>query len=128
MVSYYTAVFGAAIVITTIATLYARNLNGQSNKVRRLTVPRSAQDELATQNAFLRSAPPFRKQVGTSPAFKRFQLQYLGVYYCMMAGDWLQGPYVYALYDSYGFSQEDIAVTNQFGRMGVVLWRGRGSL
>jgi len=27
-----------------------------------------------------------------------------------MAGDWLQGPYVYALYDSYGFSQEDIAV------------------
>jgi len=32
------------------------------------------------------------------------------VYYFMMAGDWLQGPYVYALYDSYGFSQEDIAV------------------
>ena len=26
------------------------------------------------------------------------------------AGDWLQGPYVYALYDSYGYSQEDIAV------------------
>ncbi len=35
---------------------------------------------------------------------------YLLVYYCMMAGDWLQGPYVYALYDSYGFHQHDIAV------------------
>ena len=32
------------------------------------------------------------------------------VYWLMMAGDWLQGPYVYALYSSYGFSQEDIAV------------------
>ena len=27
-----------------------------------------------------------------------------------MMGDWLQGPYVYALYSSYGFSQHDIAV------------------
>jgi len=28
----------------------------------------------------------------------------------MMAGDWLQGPYVYALYMGYGFTKEDIAV------------------
>jgi MFS family permease len=26
-----------------------------------------------------------------------------------MTADWLQGPYVYALYDSYGFSSHDIA-------------------
>lgn len=26
----------------------------------------------------------------------------------MMAGDWLQGPYVYALYDHYGFSRGQI--------------------
>ena len=41
----------------------------------------------------------------------------------MMAGDWLQGPYVYALYDSYGFSQEDIAVSDrktERGHTGVV--------
>lgn len=31
----------------------------------------------------------------------------------MMAGDWLQGPYVYALYSSYGFTQEEIAVYNR---------------
>jgi MFS family permease len=49
-------------------------------------------------------------KIGTSPAFKRFQFTYLCVYFMMMAGDWLQGPYVYALYDSYGYSQEDIAV------------------
>jgi len=46
----------------------------------------------------------------TTPDFKSFQMQYLVVYWLMMAGDWLQGPYVYALYSSYGFSQEDIAV------------------
>lgn len=44
------------------------------------------------------------------PGFSRFQLLYLGAYLCMVAGDWMQGPYVYALYDAYGFSQRDIAV------------------
>jgi len=28
----------------------------------------------------------------------------------MMAGDWLQGPYMYALYAAYGFSHKDIAL------------------
>ncbi|GMH60565.1 hypothetical protein TrLO_g7880 [Triparma laevis f. longispina] len=42
--------------------------------------------------------------------FKKFQKNYLFVYFCVMAGDWLQGPYVYALYSSYGFDQHDIAV------------------
>eukprot|EP01052_Picozoa_sp_SAG31_P013558 SAG31_NODE_817_length_11849_cov_6.737362_10_plen_95_part_00 len=39
------------------------------------------------------------------PEFKAFQKNYLVVYYLAMMGDWLQGPYVYALYSSYGFSQ-----------------------
>lgn len=30
--------------------------------------------------------------------FKRFQRNYMFVYLCMMMADWLQGPYVYALY------------------------------
>lgn len=42
--------------------------------------------------------------------FKNFQKNYFFVYFCVMAGDWLQGPYVYALYSSYGFDQHDIAV------------------
>ena len=42
-------------------------------------------------------------------AFKRFQRTYLAVYLLMMAGDWLQGPYMYALYDAYGFAHEEIA-------------------
>jgi len=45
-----------------------------------------------------------------SEAFSNFRRLYHIVYYLMMAGDWLQGPYVYALYASYGFSKDDIAV------------------
>eukprot|EP00808_Paulinella_micropora_P024877 g56531.t1 len=44
-----------------------------------------------------------------SSHFVRFQWVYLVVYYASMFGDWLQGPYVYALYDAYGFKKEDIA-------------------
>mmetsp|Transcript_16013 Transcript_16013/g.32827 ORF Transcript_16013/g.32827 Transcript_16013/m.32827 type:complete len:480 (+) Transcript_16013:212-1651(+) len=50
------------------------------------------------------------KSASDSVEFKKFQKTYLVVYFCVMAGDWLQGPYVYALYDSYGFDQHDIAV------------------
>lgn len=45
-----------------------------------------------------------------NPAFKSFQTLYLVVYVLAFLGDWLQGPYVYALYSGYGFSQNDIAV------------------
>jgi len=40
--------------------------------------------------------------------FSKFQKQYVGVWLAMMAADWLQGPYVYALYASYGFSKKEI--------------------
>lgn len=47
---------------------------------------------------------------GPDGEFHAFQRSYLVVYYLAMLADWLQGPYVYALYESYGFSSYDIAV------------------
>jgi MFS family permease len=41
--------------------------------------------------------------------FKKFQLNYLFIYLLVMSADWLQGPYVYILYESYGFKKEEIA-------------------
>lgn len=35
--------------------------------------------------------------------------KYLFVYLLATASDWLQGPYVYALYSDYGFEQHEIA-------------------
>ena len=41
--------------------------------------------------------------------FTKFQLNYLFIFLLAMFSDWLQGPYVYELYVSYGFSQQQIA-------------------
>lgn len=40
--------------------------------------------------------------------FLGFQRSYLTVYLLAAAGDWLQGPHVYALYDFYGMTKHDI--------------------
>ena len=80
MVNVYSAAFGIATVITAIITLLARAGGKSSTKV---------------------TAPP---------EFRRFQISFLAVYYICMTADWLQGPYVYALYSSYNFNKHDIAV------------------
>lgn len=41
--------------------------------------------------------------------FTAFQTNYLIVFVLAMFSDWLQGPYVYELYVSYGFNQQEIA-------------------
>lgn len=38
------------------------------------------------------------------------QKSYLAVYLLAMMADWLQGPFVYALYEAYGYSQKDNAM------------------
>lgn len=49
-----------------------------------------------------------------SPLFKgkhaKILRKYLAVYITAVFSDWIQGPYVYALYDEYGFSQHEIAL------------------
>jgi len=57
----------------------------------------------------------------TDERFRAFQRNYLVVYLMAMMADWLQGPYVYALYDSYGFTKEDNAIlfTAGFGSSAV---------
>ena len=67
---------------------------------------------------------------GQTPQFKAFQRTYLTVYLLMMAGDWLQGPYMYALYDAYGFKHEEIAalfVAGFFSARESIVFRRGGS-
>lgn len=42
--------------------------------------------------------------------FSAFQIRYLVVYTMAYFSDWLKGPYVYVLYESYGLSEHDIAM------------------
>jgi MFS transporter, MFS domain-containing protein family, molybdate-anion transporter len=45
----------------------------------------------------------------SSTQFPSFQFNYLIIFLLAMFSDWLQGPYVYELYVSYGFTQQQIA-------------------
>lgn len=47
---------------------------------------------------------------GHSPQLRSFQSLYFLVYILANASDWLQGPYVYALYEHYGHDKNAIAV------------------
>ncbi|KAL7146091.1 hypothetical protein ABFS83_06G018000 [Erythranthe nasuta] len=49
-----------------------------------------------------------KDRINTSSSFNSFKNNYLLVYSLMMAGDWLQGPYVYYLYSTYGFGKGEI--------------------
>jgi len=47
---------------------------------------------------------------GANDRFTGFQRNYIAIWLCMMMADWLQGPYVYALYSAYGYSKEEIGM------------------
>jgi len=53
------------------------------------------------------SRPRAEKALGAEAS--RLKWLYLAVWYVCVAGDWLQGPYVYALYDAYGFGRQEIS-------------------
>lgn len=55
------------------------------------------------------AAKSMSSTVTTNSRFSSFQTNYLIVFMLAMFSDWLQGPYVYELYVSYGFSQSEIA-------------------
>ncbi|XP_045165418.1 molybdate-anion transporter-like isoform X2 [Mercenaria mercenaria] len=51
-----------------------------------------------------------KTQAVTDAGFQQFQRTYMIVYLLAMAGDWLQGPHVYALYASYGMTTHQIEI------------------
>ncbi|XP_057519179.1 uncharacterized protein LOC130799906 [Amaranthus tricolor] len=63
---------------------------------------------LAAVVATLELSKTSKDRINTSSAFNSFKNNYLIVYSLMMAGDWLQGPYVYYLYTTYGFGKGEI--------------------
>ena len=51
-----------------------------------------------------------RKDLEKNKEMRRFQLEYFIVYTLAYFSDWLKGPYIYALYESYDISEENIAI------------------
>ncbi|NXL40883.1 MFSD5 protein, partial [Glaucidium brasilianum] len=56
------------------------------------------------------------------PAFRRFQRGYYRVYLPALAADWLQGPYLYKLYQHYRFLEGQIAILYVCGFASSVLF------
>eukprot|EP00930_Biecheleria_cincta_P039113 TRINITY_DN26904_c0_g1_i1.p1 TRINITY_DN26904_c0_g1~~TRINITY_DN26904_c0_g1_i1.p1 ORF type:complete len:448 (-),score=74.92 TRINITY_DN26904_c0_g1_i1:28-1371(-) len=50
-----------------------------------------------------------KADANTPESFRKLQIKYLVAWAICVAADWLQGPYVYALYQSYGYSRADNA-------------------
>eukprot|EP00878_Enallax_costatus_P027571 GHUV01029702.1.p1 GENE.GHUV01029702.1~~GHUV01029702.1.p1 ORF type:complete len:268 (+),score=38.84 GHUV01029702.1:1126-1929(+) len=61
-----------------------------------------------TENSCFGWADRRRGQQAVDKEYLRFRDNYVIVFSLMMAGDWLQGPYVYHLYEYYGYSVRDI--------------------
>lgn len=53
-------------------------------------------------------ARPRPDNLTVTPAFELYQRRYLIVWGLAVGADWLQGPYVYALYSSYGYNTTEI--------------------
>ncbi|NXG53128.1 MFSD5 protein, partial [Psilopogon haemacephalus] len=56
------------------------------------------------------------------PAFRRFQRRYYSVYLPALAADWLQGPFLYKLYQHYRFLEGQIAILYVCGLASSVLF------
>jgi predicted MFS family arabinose efflux permease len=53
---------------------------------------------------------PTKDEIETKKKWQMLLKKYLVVYLLATLSDWLQGPYVYALYEKYGYSQHEIAI------------------
>lgn len=53
--------------------------------------------------------PKVDSGTGMTDTFQKFQMKYMVAWSICVAADWLQGPYVYALYESYGYTREENA-------------------
>lgn len=72
-------------------------------------LPHPSSSPLSSPSSNPSPSPPLPP---TSPPtfsnFRIFALSYLGIFYLMTLGDWLQGPYLYSLYSAHGYSRQDI--------------------
>ena len=57
-----------------------------------------------------------------SAEFVKFQRNYLGVLFLAFLGDWLQGPYLYSLYVSHGYSESELATLFATGYLSSLLF------
>mmetsp|Transcript_2194 Transcript_2194/g.3103 ORF Transcript_2194/g.3103 Transcript_2194/m.3103 type:complete len:505 (-) Transcript_2194:209-1723(-) len=118
MLIYYETIFYICL-LTTIAVTYVAVGGVEGAKALVFEVSETGSySKVAKEGINIRDVELSTKttEKGNDVKFSRFsrlrklQLKYLAIYGFMVAGDWLQGPYVYVLYESYGWDREIIGV------------------
>jgi MFS family permease len=97
----FTAIFCGALLVNAIATFRSSFLWNKYRHFFGYAAISSSEQSLLED-----SKTSAEVKAKHSSLMKR----YMAVYLLAVFSDWLQGPYVYALYDAYGYSQHDIAV------------------
>lgn len=98
----FTAIFCGAVLLNTAATFRS---SSYWNKYKHLFGYSTTAN--ASEQALLNDE---KSSAEMKLKHSKLLTKYLIVYLLAVFSDWLQGPYVYALYDAYGYSQHDIAV------------------
>ena len=63
---------------------------------------------IAAVTNYLSKKTEGQKQSVSNSNFIAFQRSFFTVYFLALIGDWLQGPYVYKLYEFYGFREDEV--------------------
>ena len=98
----YVGIFGISMVINVVLTFRSSTY---WNKYKHLF----GYHEVVNADTSSGDGPQF-DSAQKENAYKSLLVRYLIVYLLAALSDWMQGPYVYELYSSYGFSKHDIAV------------------
>ena len=99
----YSSIFAGALVVNVAATLRSSSYwNKCKHQFGFSPETGESSEEVKPQEASL------KKELDA----KHYSVlkRYLVVYLLAVLSDWLQGPYVYALYETYGYSQHNIAI------------------
>ena len=109
----YTEIFAVSMVINVIVTLSSSGYGGKCLRM----IPCfgsykaiSTRDEHSTNEVEKDEEEGLKDYQVQRSIHRSLLYRYLCVYLLATCSDWFQGPYVYALYSAYGFSQHDIAV------------------
>jgi len=99
----YSAIFIGALLVNIVATFRSSSYWGKF-KLLIGFVSRDDGTELSESDDVILESPFLKEK------HAKILRKYLAVYITAIFSDWIQGPYVYALYDEYGFSQHEIAL------------------
>ena len=102
--AHFTAIFCVALLINVIATFRSSSYWQKYKHLFCIPGKSSAEQPLLDDQKSSAESSLMKEK------YNAVMKKYLAVYLLAVFSDWLQGPYVYALYDEYGYSQHEIAV------------------